>query len=345
MNREHVVEITPDKLATQLEYGWRINTPIMMHGSPSTTKSKSVQQMCDRNNLNLLDIRLSQREFVDLRGIPSVQDKLTHFNPPAELPQPGCDPTVLFLDEINQADRSTLAASYQLLNDRALGEYVLPDNVWVCAAGNYITDRAIVNQMGTALNNRVIHLYVLMEAEQWASWAIRNNIHTSVVAFIRFAPQCLAEMQSTKDEVINRLKNADAFSSARTWEFVSKLMYETNADVDKVWPLVAGSVGISSATQFKAYIKYYKDLPDFDDVIKAPKATKLPDSRQALLAVSIGLASRINEETFAPILEYMSRAPIEYTTAMINDALKINDDLLDYPEIAIWIQQNAEILS
>ena len=218
MNREHIVEITPGRLAKQLEYGWRINTPIMMHGSPSTTKSKSVLQMCNRNNLELLDIRLSQREFVDLRGIPSVQDKLTHFNPPAELPRKGCNPTVIFLDEINQADRSTLAASYQLLNDRALGEYVLPDNVWVCAAGNYITDRAIVNQMGTALNNRVMHLYVLMDAEEWSSWAIRNNIHTSVIAFIRFAPQCLAEMQSTRDEVVNRLKNADAFSSSRTWD-------------------------------------------------------------------------------------------------------------------------------
>jgi hypothetical protein len=344
MSRQHVIEVTPKKLASQLEYAWKINTPVMMHGNPSTTKSKSVEQMCQKFDLVFMDIRLSQREFVDLRGVPTVVDKHTEFNPPAELPQEGCPPTVLFLDEINQADQSTQAASYQLLNDRQLGEYILPDNVWICAAGNYITDRALVNKMGSALNNRVMHLYVMIDAEEWSHWALNNNIHTSVIAFIRFSSQYLAEMQSTHDDVQARLKNADAFASSRTWEFVSLLMHETKANVRKVWPLVAGCVGLPAATQFKAYIEYYADLPDLDEVIKHPTTTRIPDSRQALLAVSIGLSARINEDTFGSILEYMKRAPLEYTTAMVNDALRINDDLLDYPEIAVWIQQNAEIL-
>jgi len=344
MSRQNVVEITPLKLASQLEYAHKINIPVMMHGSPSTSKSKSIEQMCKRLGLELLDIRLSQREFVDLRGIPTVVDKFTEFNPPAELPKQGCPPTVIFLDEINQADRSTQAASYQLLNDRKLGEYNLPDNVWICAAGNYLTDRAIVNRMGSALNNRVMHLYVLMDVDEWATWALNNKIHTSVIAFIRFSPQHLAEMQSTQDGVQSRLKNADAFASSRTWEFVSKLMYATDAKINRVWPLVAGCVGISAGTQFKAYIDYYKDLPDLNDVIKNPTTARIPDSRQALLAVSIGLSARITEDTFGNILEYMKRAPLEYTTAMVNDALKVNDDLLDYPEIAVWIQTNAEIL-
>jgi len=343
MSKQHIVEIAPEKLAAQLEIACAINTPVMMHGSPSTAKSKSVQQMCDRLGMELMDIRLSQREFVDLRGIPSVVDKTTEFNPPAELPKKGCPPTVLFLDEINQADKSTQAASYQLFLDRKLGEYDLPNNVWVCAAGNYLTDRAIVNKMGSALNNRVIHLYVKIDADQWASWALLNNIHNSVIAFIRFGSQHLMEMQSTDADVQNRLKHADAFASTRTWEFVSKLMHETNTDVDACWPLIAGAVGTPAAIQFKAYIKYYQDLPDFDDIIANPKGTRVPESRQAMLAVSLGLASRITEKSFAPIMQYMEKSPLDYTTAMINDAMKINDDLLDYPEVAIWLQKNAEI--
>lgn len=343
MSKQHIIEITPDKLADQLEIACRVNIPVMMHGSPSTAKSKSVAQMCERLNMDLLDIRLSQREFVDLRGVPSVVDKLTQFNPPAELPRQGCKPTALFLDEINQADKSTQAASYQLFLDRKLGEYELPDNVWVCAAGNYLTDRAIVNKMGTALNNRVIHLYVKMDSGQWSEWALVNNIHTSVIAFIRFAPQFLMEMQSTEADVQARLRNADAFASARTWEFVSELMHNTNANVDKCWPLISGAVGVPAATQFQAFIKYYHDLPDFDDIIKDPQGTMVPQSRQAMLAVSIGLASRITEDTFGPIMQYMERAPLDFTTAMVNDALRINDDLLDYPEIAIWLQKNSEV--
>lgn len=343
MSKDHIIEITPSQLVNQLEIACATQVPVMMHGSPATAKSKSIKQMCDRLGMDLMDIRLSQREFVDLRGIPSVQDKLTYFNPPAELPQEGCPPTVLFLDEINQADKSTLAASYQLFLDRALGEYVLPDNVWVCAAGNYLTDRAIVNRMGSALNNRVIHLYIRMEPEEWAIWAMMNGIHNSVVSFIRFAPQFLMEMQSPEKDVQNRLLHADAFASSRTWEFVSNLMHQTNTNIDKCWPLIAGSVGVPAAIQFKAYIKYYQDLPDFDDIIKDPIGTRMPDSRQAMLAISLGLASRITEKSFGPIMKYMERAPLDYTTAMVNDAMKINDDLLDYPEIAIWLQKNAEI--
>jgi MoxR-like ATPase len=341
--KQHIIEVTPSKLPALLKKGMRTGRPIMMHGSPGTVKSSSVKQLADELGMDLLDMRLSQREFVDLRGGLEVREGLTYFCPPGELPQEGCKPTIIFLDEINQADQSTQAAAYQLFLDGQLGEYILPDNCWIVAAGNYLTDRAIVNRMGTALNNRVMHLYIHMDSQEWSHWALVNKIHTAVIGFIRFAPECLAEMQSPNEDVQNRLRNADAFATSRTIEYLSDLMND-GEDVDNWWPLACGTVGIPVATKFRAYVKYYQELPDFDTIIAHPKTTPIPSSRQATLAVSIGLAARVTEDDFGAIMEYMSKAPVEYSTALINDALRINDDILDYPEIAIWLQQNAEIL-
>jgi MoxR-like ATPase len=341
--KQHIIEVTPSKLPALLKKGMRTGRPIMMHGSPGTVKSSSVQQLATEMNMDLIDMRLSQREFVDLRGGLEIRDQLTYFCPPGELPREGCNPTIIFLDEINQADQSTQAAAYQLLLDRQLGDYYLPDNCYVCAAGNYLTDRAIVNRMGTALNNRVMHLYVHMDSQEWSHWALVNKIHTAVIGFIRFAPECLAEMQSADEGVQNRLRNADAFSSSRTVEYLSDLMNDGD-DIQNWWPLACGTVGIPVATKFQAYVKYYQELPDYDDILANPTGAIMPTSRQAMLAVSIGLAGRVTEKDFGAIMKYMGRAPVEYSTAMINDALRINDDILDYPEIAVWLQQNSEIL-
>jgi MoxR-like ATPase len=81
-------------------------------------------------------VRLSQLDSVDLRGIPSIKDSRTVWMPPIFLPTEGVG--ILFLDELNSAPPSVQAAIYQLMLDRKIGEYSMPEG-WriVCAGKEY----------------------------------------------------------------------------------------------------------------------------------------------------------------------------------------------------------------
>ena len=63
---------------------------------------------------------------VDLRGVPSVEDGITVWNPPVFLPTEDDGKILLFLDELPQGSPSVQNALFQLIKDRQLGEYTLP---------------------------------------------------------------------------------------------------------------------------------------------------------------------------------------------------------------------------
>ena len=61
---------------------------------------------------------------------------------------------VIFLDEINRGHEDIRQALYQLVNERRIHSYVLPDNYVVCAASNPASEGYEVNEFDDALVNR-----------------------------------------------------------------------------------------------------------------------------------------------------------------------------------------------
>ena len=70
--------------------------------------------------------------------------------PPQELPTEEFakkfNYVVLFLDEMNSAAPAVQAAAYQLILNRRIGQYKLPDNVLIVAAGNREADKGVTYQ-------------------------------------------------------------------------------------------------------------------------------------------------------------------------------------------------------
>ena len=96
------------------------HTPVMLWGAPGVGKSQMVAQIADRHNATLIDIRLSQMEPSDLRGIPFRNGDFVDWAIPAMLPniERHGEQGILFLDEITSAPPSVSAAAYQLILDR-----------------------------------------------------------------------------------------------------------------------------------------------------------------------------------------------------------------------------------
>lgn len=338
----------PSQIAAALSYLIDANQPVMLHGSPGVGKSDVVRQIAKQRGIELIDLRLSQLDPVDLRGVPSVDTKkhITSWNTPSFLPTDGKG--ILFLDEINSAAQATQAAAYQLVLDRKLGDYVMPPGWAIIAAGNRSTDRAIVNQMSTALKNRFTHLNYEVNNDDWCDWALRNNIAVEVLGFIRFRPMLLNEFEQRNEskeekERVQRLKDAQAFATPRSWEFLSKVVQQKpSSDVE--YELYTGIVGEGAAAEFMGYLKYYRDLPNLDALLMNPGTAKVPEEPATLYALATGLATKATQDNMERVVKYALRLPAEFQVLLMKDAIARDNDLTQTKSFNAWAIANADVM-
>lgn len=192
--------------------------PLMIWGAPGIGKSDLVREAAAVQGFALIDLRLSQLEPTDLRGIPLHDNGKVRWIPPDELPNEARDGPhgVLFLDEINAAPPPVAASAYQLILDRRLGTYRLPDGWSIVAAGNRLDDRGITYVMPAPLANRFMHVQLEADAENWLAWAARNGIAPVLRDFVADQPQWLARFVPESE--------VKAFPSPRSWVFADRVI-------------------------------------------------------------------------------------------------------------------------
>lgn len=338
----------PSQIVSALEVLIDAGQPVMLHGSPGVGKSQVVHQVAKKKGISMIDLRLSQLDPVDLRGVPSVDTKehITTWNRPNFLPTEGKG--ILFLDEINSAAQATQAASYQLVLDRKLGDYELPPGWAIVAAGNRATDRAIVNQMSTALKNRLTHLNYEVNNDDWCDWALRNQIATEVIGFIRFRPMMLNEFEQRNEtkqekERIKHIRDQDAFATPRSWEFLSRVVNQ-NPPKDIEYELFRGIVGDGAAAEFLGYLKYYRDLPNLDALLMNPDKTPVPEEPATLYALATGLAAKATEDNMERVVKYALRIPAEFQVLLMKDAVIREPKLTNSRHFNEWAVKNANVM-
>jgi hypothetical protein len=165
--------------------------PVFVWGGPGIGKSAVVKQLAEALKITLQDVRALLLDPVDLRGLPFLgNDGRSKWATPEFLPQEGSG--ILFLDELNAAPAMVQASCYQLVLDRKLGEYTLPEGWAIIAAGNRDSDRGATTRMPTPLRNRFVHLDFEVDVHDWSDWAIHVGIRPEVIAFLRFRPELLS---------------------------------------------------------------------------------------------------------------------------------------------------------
>jgi hypothetical protein len=240
--------------------------PIFLWGPPGIGKSEVVAEVTEELGGLMIDLRMAQMEPTDIRGIPFFNKDLGKMDwaPPVDLPDAELASqypiVVLFLDEMNSAPPAVQAAGYQLVLNRRVGKYVLPDNVVIVAAGNRDSDKGVTYRMPMPLANRFVHLEMRADFTSWQNWAVNKGIHKDVVGYLSFAKQDLYDFDN---------KSASrAFATPRSWVFVSDLLDdEENTDSDTLFNLVSGAVGDGLAVKFMAHRKIAGRLPEPSEIL------------------------------------------------------------------------------
>ena len=239
--------------------------PLFLWGPPGIGKSEVVAGITESLGGLMIDLRLGQMDPTDIRGIPFYNKELNKMDwaPPIELPDPETASqypiVVLFLDEMNSAAPAVQAAAYQLVLNRRIGKYRLPDNVVMVAAGNRESDKGVTYRMPTPLANRFVHLEMRVDFPVWQEWAVQNNIHKDVVGYLSFAKQDLYDFDA---------KSASrSFATPRSWTFVSELLEDEDTDETTLTDLVAGAVGEGLAVKFQAHRKIASKMPKPEEIL------------------------------------------------------------------------------
>ncbi len=247
---------------------------IMLWGKPGIGKSSIVRQVASGQDMQFVDVRLSQLMPSDLRGVPVPVDGVTRWAPPSFLPQDGCG--ILFLDEINMAPPALQGVAQQLILDRQVGDYQLPDGWFTWAAGNSAADRAAVYEMPAPLTNRFLHLEVDISLDDFKQYAYSNKLHEAVIGFLSYKPDLLHNPDT----------NSSAWPSPRTWEMASSLL---SAQLP-----IEAAVGSGVAMEFNAYYRLKDQLPDIETIVKGKSKIKFPSEPSIAYATVTALVAHAN---------------------------------------------------
>ncbi len=325
-----------------------IHTPVMVWGPPGIGKSQLIADVASRHGVPIIDVRLSQMEPSDLRGIPFRTEGRVEWAVPALLPDSDRHGSsgILFLDEITAAAPTVSAAAYQLILDRRLGDYSVP-NAWaIFAAGNRQGDRSVAYAMPAPLANRFSHYELEVNLDDWVVWAYTNGIDPRLIAFLRFRPDLLFDFDPASNPI--------AFPSPRSWEFAHRALRKFGDRADLLLGSLQACVGPAAGIELNAFIENLNNLPDIDAITRGDDIP-VPASIDLQYAIASALVARSikandgNDDngTIGHILDYATAFPErEMGIMLVSDMHRaIGESLFTVPEFAAWAEQVADVMA
>ena len=315
----------PSKAKRSIEHLINRKVPVFLWGPPGIGKSSIVSQIAKDRDIGFIDLRLSLLDPTDLRGIPffNSDDNSAVWASASFLPDGSTKEGILFLDELNTAAPMVQASAYQLILDRKIGEYTLPDGWAIVAAGNRESDRGVVFRMAAPLANRFVHLDMEVNLEDWQVWAKKSDIDTTIIAYTSYRPDALFAFNTQND--------SKAFATPRTWQYVNEILLSQPED-DLLMDLVKGAIGEELAASFLGFRSVASKLPNIDAILEG-KESSVPKETSALHILCTSLSMRIDDETRANeldnLLKYTLNLPGEFAVMIIQD-LRQREIGLDY---------------
>ena len=355
-------------MATAEELVMDVLRPQLVPGlisSPGIGKSALAASIAKKHNLKLVDIRLSQMDPADLNGFPFLLKSSNADGTEAPV-RAGYVPMNIFpieedplpykyeysldiktgltnrkqigryagwlvlLDEFNSAPLAVQAAAYKVVLDRMVGMHKMHPRCAVITAGNLSTDKAIVNRVGTAMQSRLIWLEIEVCEKAWGTWADDHDIDHRVKSYIKFKPDELHKFNPNHDE--------HTFPCPRTWEFMSKIIIPWDDIVVGKLPLLAGTVGESSARSFFAYSKIYRKIPTIQQIIQNPNAVQLTDDPGLQYALSGMVAHHMTAFNADSLMPFIRRLSIDFQVIVLRAAIAKDVNVMSTPEVKKWVK-------
>jgi hypothetical protein len=217
------------------------------------------------------------------------------------------------LDELGKASRPVLNMLLPVILEHRIGDVPLPTGSIVFGTTNLDTDGVGDNIPAHAYNRMTVVNISNPTAEEWLNWAANNDIAPEIMAFAKQYPQvfdCYADMdKDTKNPyVFNPMTGmVRAFCSPRSLAKASNIVKQRDVLGSATLTALIGTVGEAAARDMEALINLADQLPVFENIVRDPANTKLPDGAGAMFILAFMVAGRVSKETIDAVMEYMER--------------------------------------
>jgi len=309
----------------------RLNEPILVRGGFGVGKSQGVEQAvteldnpktlrellgkdCGYTGADMIDIRLSQYDSVDLRGYPQPDKKTgtAVWYPPGTMPFIGNDNfpddrlIIVFFDEAPDAKTDVFAVMQQILLNRCVGEHVLKPNVRMLLAGNRETDQALAKKLPMPLNTRVVQYEAVNTVDEFCVYAQSVGVPSIFIAFWQFRQ----ELVNTYDPK----KTSSIVATPRTWFTAVKMWQDKRLDShpEIKEASMVGSIGEGPAMEFLAYVDVWENLPHIDKIIKDPEGTPVPEELSIKYATAMHVSEKMTLANVDRLYVYLKRFTAEF---------------------------------
>ena len=277
-----------------LDIALAIKDSVMLWGLHGIGKSQGVYQWNAEKvelyknspkkwNPNVCDVRLSMKEPVDMIGIPVLSKDengktVTVWATPNMWPQGNeFAGGTIFLDEINQGQAAIQNAAFQLIQDRALGDYKVPDGYIIIGAANPPALNSTVTEFSIPLANRFTHFNVGVDFDSWLNYRAYNGGNPDVMAFLKTQDQTLLfdkQLLESKTGDSGSLLFTDITITPRSWEVVEKVLalpseQFTNEEKERY---CTGRLGIVVTTKFFNFIRNKNKYQSWKEILIDGKA-------------------------------------------------------------------------
>lgn len=313
--------------------------PTFLWGAPGIGKSSIVKQIAQEKSIGFIDLRLALMDPTDLKGIP-FYDKESHtalWAPPAFLPSKG--EGILFLDELNSAPPSVQASAYQLILDRKVGEYVLPEGWAIVAAGNREGDRGLTYRMPSPLANRFVHFEMEVDVDDWKFWAYKKEIDERIIAYISYKSEHLFTFDAKSD--------VKSFATPRSWEYVNSIL-KSSISQELLLDCLSGAIGKDVSVGFLSFCKVMNKLPDIKSILACGKGEQ-SDEVDVLYALSTGLVSALlrdnSEQNLDNLLNYTLELKSEFAVMVVQDLQRNGVTMERSAVFKEWVRKFAYLLA
>jgi len=286
-------QVTSVQARRSLLKSFKHKRPIFLWGPPGIGKSELVADITAELGGYMIDLRLGQMEPTDIRGIPFYNKDVGKMDwaEPIDLPSEELASqypiVVLFLDEMNSSAPSVQAAAYQLILNRRIGKYKLPENVVLVAAGNRESDKGVTYRMPTPLANRFIHQEMKTDFASWQDWAVTHSIHKDIIGYLGSNKQDLYDFDPKS--------SSRAFATPRSWTFVSQLLSDEDTDEDTITNLLSGTIGEGLAIKFNAHRKVAGRMPKPEDILTGKVTTLEVKEVSAMYSLVISMCYELKD--------------------------------------------------
>lgn len=237
----------------------------------------------------LIDIRLSEMDVGDTKGLPDYKDKdSVEWKLPfwAKFLENPDSAGILFFDELNLAFPSVMSSIYKIVHDRVVSESKISDNWLIVSAGNNDDDKAHTHDIAEPLRDRCVEVELIPPTiKQWSEWAMKKGFDSRIIGYLNWKPSSLHHVN---------FEDGQKQTTPRGWERLN-ILINGLTDLKLMELICESSIGEGIAKEFIGFCKLQETV-NLDDIIENPKLVReITDAGIKYFVVS-GLAERYQHE-------------------------------------------------